>query len=139
MSQSIRRALYREKGLPDPGPSPSVEQVQLTVLVPKFKAEAINGLHDMLVKHFPSRNDLINELLDAGLREAAQAAAEAQAIKEQQAAVAAIVAEEADKVRPVESADPASDRPSLIITNPGLDPAEAAKISARLQALRGQG
>lgn len=129
MSQAIRRALYRAKGLPDPGPTPSVEQVQFTVLVSKFMGAAINDLADMLHVQFPSRNDLIVALLEDGLRSAAQAAAEAQAIKE---AIAAEVKPDIEV-----DVDANADRPTLeIVPKEGVTPAEAAQISARLQKLR---
>jgi hypothetical protein len=117
LSQSIRRALYRAKGLPDPGPTPSVEMTQLTILIPREVAKAIDDLHEFVTREFPSRNDFLEELLKEGLRSALQA---------QQEALAAMAAQQKEEARP-----------AIEVTNPGLEPAEAAKISARLQALRG--
>lgn len=119
MSQSIRRALYRAKGLPDPGPTPSVAQTQLTILVERPLVEAIDGLHALVEKHFESRNDFLVELLNEGLRSAAQAATEA---------AAALAAQQEQEARP-----------AIEIVNPALAAGEAERISARLRALRGEG
>jgi hypothetical protein len=126
VSQSIRRALYRSKGLPDPGPSPSVEQVQLTVLIPKLLAKAIDDLADYLSTQFPSRNDLILALLEDAIQSAAQAAADAQAKKDELDRIAAEPAI-ATTPRPIE------------VDNPALTVQERGEMSARLRALRGEG
>lgn len=123
MSQSIRRALYRAKGLPDPGPTPSVEQTQLTILLDRELVKKIDELADFLVKQFPSRNDLLVELLKEGLRSAAQAALEAEQAMQQRAVPDIAV----DRTAETE------------VVNPGLSIEERAEMSARLRALRGQG
>ncbi len=116
MSQSIRRALYLANGLPYPGPTPAVDPMQLTILIPRQMNEAINSLSDFVAKEFPFHNDFLVELLSEGLRSAAQAALEAQ--------------------QALEAKKTESNRPAIEIVNPGLEPGEAARISARLQALR---
>lgn len=126
MSQSIRRALYRAKGLPDPGPTPSVAQIQLTILVERPMVKVIDDLYEFVTKHFPSRNDFLVTLLQDGLSGALQAKVEAED--------AALRAQAADSAPSIEV-----DRPALEIVNPGVDPVEGAKISARLRALRGDG
>ena len=83
----------------------------------------IDELADFLVKQFPSRNDLLAELLKEGLRSAAQAALEAEQAMAQ-AAKPAIAVEQPAEVE---------------VVNPGLSMEQRAEMSARLRALRGQG
>lgn len=125
MSQSIRRALYRAKGLPDPGPTPSVEMTQLTILVERELAKKVDELHEFLIKQFPSRNDLLLELLKEGLRSAAQAALEAERAMQQ-----------------TKTPDIQMDPPKvhdLTVENVGIPAEERKAISSRLAALRGEG
>src|SRR5581483_5592595 len=77
MSQSKRRALFVRQGLPDPGPTPSVEMTQLTVLLPRKVAAALDELHALVAKHYPSRNDFLQDVLRAGLQTALEAQREA--------------------------------------------------------------
>jgi hypothetical protein len=121
MSQSIRRALYRAKGLPDPGPSPSMMLTELRILVETPLAKAIDELHEMVSKEMPSRNDYLVELLKEGLRGAAEAGIEAQR-------------ELAERQHP----DHVEPRPSIEITNPGIPAEERDAISSRLRSLRGE-
>lgn len=127
MSQSIRRAMYRAKGLPDPGPTPSVDMTQLTILVPRSIAKALDDVHEFVSKDFPSRNDFLEEILKEGLRSAIQA---------QKEALEALAAREAEEAKPAIEVDDA--RPKEVIVNPALEPAERERISARLRALRGE-
>jgi len=122
--------MFKAKGLPDPGPTPSVDRVLISVLVPKRVAQAIDELHEFVVKEFPARSDFMEELLKEGLRSAAQA--------QQEALAAALQAKQAPVTEPDTVVD-AEGRPALVVTNPGLDPVEAVKISDRLRALRGEG
>jgi hypothetical protein len=128
VSQSIRRALFKAKGLPDPGPTPSVEMTQLTILIPRKVAKAIDELHAFVESHFPSRNDFLEELLREGLGVALQS---------QKEAIAALEAMQREEARPAIEVE-TDHRPAEIINNPALEPQERERISARLRALRGE-
>lgn len=68
MSQSKRRAQYRAKGLPDPGPTPTVEMAQIAVVLPRAMADAIDRLHATVQQALPSRNDFLVGLIATGLQ-----------------------------------------------------------------------
>jgi hypothetical protein len=119
MGAAKRRAQARWKGIPDPGPTPPVELTQLVIVIPRKVAEAIDELHKLVEKHYPHRNDFLEDLLKEGLKSALQA---------QQAAIAqmqvdALAAQEA--TRPEQLVQLATEVPKL------------SDISARLKMLRG--
>lgn len=121
MSQSIRRALYRAKGLPDPGPTPTSMLTEFTIVVEREVGRMIDELHEQVQKHFGSRNDFLVELLKEGLRGAADAAAE---VAQAKAEIAKL--------------DHSPRLPSIEITNPAIEAKERDAISSTLRMLRGE-
>ncbi len=56
---------------------PPANLTLLEILIPTPVAKAINELHELVVKHYPSRNDFLEDLLKAGLQTAVEAQREA--------------------------------------------------------------
>lgn len=124
MSQSIRRAVYRAKGLPDPGPTPTHMYREFSLVVEKPLGDTIDTLYELVQRHFESRNDFLIELLKEGVTVAHTAALDA--AREQQAREPG--GEKAD-TKVVGGLD---------ITNPDIPAGERDAISSRLRMLRGE-
>lgn len=104
----------------DPGPQPKVELTAIEIVIPRKVAEAIDELHLLVEKHYPHRNDFLEDLLKEGLKSALQA---------QQAAIAQMQAD---------ALAAQGEKPEALIQIATAIPPGMQEASARLRALRGE-